>query len=257
MSVLYTLSSCTRSIPKEKLTIIDNMVLGSTKEDFNKQFEELKIPSKTILSNWLSISDKEFENNKITCHYTNFFNFDEFINKSQNLEHLGLFYPETFNNKNITSLTILLGHTGKAITNDSTQNFQYFRQDVIKTLIEKIKNLYVLKYGKPEYLFDTLMENNYYLLKNNSISVNSIESPKHFTCIWKTDYFNVILFSGADFRAYYRKTNGYTTSSNYLYSNTSNNPLPFDAYECFSVPYIKYELNDRAIKELRLNINNL
>lgn len=260
--ILLFFSSCTSKISKEKLTIIDSIVLGETKDEYQKQLSELNIPNKDFYTEWLLFRPDDTIKNKINLYYTKQFNFDEFIDKPNSIEHFGVFVPEFINNKTLTSLTILLGHTNESILpSDSSKEkgkHLQFRQDISKEIINKIKDLYSIKYGKPEMLVDTTRYKEYYLLFENTIQKNTIESVGHFTCIWETEYFKITFFSGTNLNAYYIPGKGYSQSTNRLYSNLQNKEfLDGNQQPCYSVSYIKYELNSKGLEKLNLKNLNL
>ncbi len=259
VGVLLFLSNCTSQIPKEKLKTIDSILLGQTRDDFQKQLTKLKIPNRDFYTQWLLSNPEKRLKNKINLYYTKQFNFDEFIDKTNSIEHFGVFMPEFLDNKILTSLTILLGHTNESrISSDSViekGKYLQFRQDVSKEIIRKIENLYTVKYGKPLTLLDTTIDSGYYLLFENTIQKKTIESYEHYTYRWKTEYFDIIFFSGVDINAYYVHGEGYSQSTNRLFSNLREGEISGNQQPCYSVPYIKYELNSKGLK--KLNINNL
>lgn len=259
----FLLYSCNSQPPKEKLTIIDDLVLGDTKEDFAHQLERLKIPHRTFFTKWMCLNEQDAISNIIDLHYTNLFNFSEYIDKPNSIEHLGLFYPTSRNNQNITGLIILLGHTSIPAVPDilkDTTKILFFRQDVNKDIMEKIKDMYKVKYGKPEYYIDTTAIKTFYRLNEKTIIDGTCTDINAYKLIWATDYFTISFFSGCDLGAYYVSSGRkYSESSNKLYSNPSPQPIDptLNPMQCFSVPYIKYELTDKAIKELKLDKLNL
>jgi hypothetical protein len=257
--ILFCLISCNNKVPKDKLTIIDNLILGETKEEYQAQLKQLDIPNKNFYTQWLLFKPDDTVINKINFYYTKQFNFSEFIDKANSIEHLGVFVPEFINNKNLSSLTILLGHTDEALaTFDSIKvkgKYTQFRQDVSKEIINKIKDLYSIKYGKPEIQVDTTTYKEYYLLFENAIQKNSIQSVEHCTYIWETEYFRLTFFAGTNLNAYYIPGKGYSQSTNRLFTNLKSESLSGNQQPCYSVPYIKYELNSKALQ--KLNFKNL
>ena len=259
IGVLLLFSSCYSQIPKEKLTIIDNILLGQTKGDYQKQLIKLKIPNRDFYTQWLLLTPERILKNKINLYYTKQFNFDEFVDKLNFIEHFGVLMPDFIDNKTLTSLTVLLGHTNEPkISSDSLKEkgkYLQLRQDISKDLIRKIVNLYTLKYGKPINLIETTTQLEYYLLFENAIQKKTIESFDHFTYMWETEYFDIKFFSGVNLNAFYIPGEGYSQSTNRLYSNLQEGEISGNQQPCYSVPYIKYELNSKGIK--KLNLKNL
>lgn len=257
--IFFCFVSCNNKVPKDKQTIIDNLILGETKEEYEEQLKQLNIPNKTFYTQWLLFKPEDTLINRINFYYTKQFNFSEFINKAKSLEHFGVFVPEFINSKNLSALTILLGHTDKSLaTFDSSKvegKYIQLRQDVSKEIINKIKELYSIKYGKPEIQTDTTNYKEYYLLFENAIQKNSIQSVEHCTYIWETEYFKLTFFTGTNLNAYYIPGKGYSQSTNRLFTNLRSEPISGNQQPCYSVPYIRYELNHKALE--KLNFKNL
>lgn len=94
---LLFIASCDRGIPKEKLTVIENITLGGTSTNYNKQFDSLQIPHKRFFNRILMMKFNDFldDNNYYSSYYTNLFNFSEYRNAKNSVEHLGLITPVT------------------------------------------------------------------------------------------------------------------------------------------------------------------
>lgn len=242
----------------EQLTIIDGVVLGQTKEQYSALLKEIKIPNRDFYTNFLVLREKDLNNN-INFHYTEFFNYDEFRSDDKLIEHFGVFVPEFINNKHLTALKIFLGHTGKvSFINPEikkTDDAVFFRQDVVTDVLDKVINLYKLKYGSPKLVIKRygLVEGDY--LYENNFKRISFDSNEERFYSWETDYFTITLFYGFNLNAFY-KNGFYSTSTNWLYSNSSNEPLSASQKSCFSLPYIKYELNQKGLKRIGLNKMN-
>jgi len=264
--LMFLLFSC-NNVTKENRTIIDNIVLGLTVNNFSKQMDSLSIPhqrflTKYTLSNFEEIMD---DNNYINMYYTSIFNFSKYRNNFN--DNFGLLYPITLTGtQNNIGLIVLLGHTappdlnGYAVNFKSSLNTNFFRQDVNSDLIEQIKNLYISKYGKPKDEF-TSKYSSFYAIKNNGISQYRDSTRVGREINWETEHFKVTFFSGlASYDSYYNPE-GYLEVT-MLYSGSEDfSPIEVDPLknemQCFSFAYIKYQLNEKTIKQLKLDNANL
>ena len=262
--LMFILYGC-NNITKENLTIIDNIVLGLPMNKYSKQMDSLIIPhqrflTKYSLSNFNEILD---DNNYINMYYTSLFNLSEYKNSFN--DNFGLLYPLTLNGtQNNIGLVVLLGHTAPPILNDDAANYgsslntKYFRQDVNNDIIEQIKKLYISKYGKPTDEF-TSKYNTFYAIKDNSISQYRDTTRVGCEIKWETEHFKVTFFSGlASYDSFYSES-GYAEITNLLGNSEVLTPSKYfkNWVQCFSFAYIKYELNEKTIKQLKLDNTNL
>jgi hypothetical protein len=243
----------TLNIPNYKLETIEKTKLGLSKEKFLSELKLLKIKNQDFSTNL--IFDRS---NVINFYYSQSFNFDEFKVKSKFIEHPSLIHSESIDNKTISSIILLLGHTGKAVDFNKEaalkENFLYFRQDINQDLFFKIVDLYILKYGEPEMIQDSTHRKKYYMLYKNKVIVENSESYKNYIMRWKTEFFNIEIFPGFDTKAFFSTTfQNYSTSSNWVSSNLREEPLEEHEKPCFTFPYVKYELNERALRLLAIN----
>src|SRR6266536_2473163 len=89
--------ACNTGIPKEKLTVIDNITLGGPTNTFNKQFDSLLIPHKRFFNKILMMKYDEVldDNNYYNSYYTTLFNFSDYQVHKNSVEHLGFIAPVT------------------------------------------------------------------------------------------------------------------------------------------------------------------
>ena len=251
----------TSNIQNFKFETIDKIKLGLSKENFLREIKLLKINNQDFSTNMIMRSaslDKNLEeSNLINSYYTEAFNFDEYKVSSKFIEHPSLIYSESIDNKNITSLTLLLGHTAEAIVlnkDDSSNNkILYFKQDINQELFFKIVDLYVHKYGQPEMLKDSTKQIKYYRLYKNNVLTENTESYINYILKWKTEFLNIEIFPGFNYNAFFIPNEWYSASSNWIYSNLGEEPLEDNQKKCFTFPYVKYELNEKALKILVFN----
>ncbi|WP_291401589.1 hypothetical protein [Daejeonella sp.] len=249
-------------LPNTKFETVEKIRLGLTKEKFINELKFLKIQNKIFSSNifsqkfWLE-KNKE-ENNFINFFYTQIFNFDEYQVSKNLIEHPALIHTESVDNKTISSIVLLLGHTGKVIDytkKDSLEGkkIEYFKQDIDQTLFFKIIDLYDLKYGQPELIQDSTSEFKYYRLFKKHVITEKAESYKNYILRWETDFFNIEIFPGFNTNAFYVPNEYYSASTNWVSSNLSDDPLQENQKPCFTFPYVRYELNQKALKLLGID----
>lgn len=248
-------------IPYAKFETIEKLRLGLTKDKFAIAAKALKIKNKWFSSNMLTDKfwqDKnKRESNLINFYYTDMFNYEDFKVDANLLEHPTLIYPQSIDDKTITSIILLLGHTGKALGSSEMDSLkgpeQYFRQDINEELFFKITDLYTLKYGPPALIQDSLEQKKYYRLYKNYVITENENSYKNYILKWSTDYFNIEIFPGFNLNAFYIPHEWYSASTNWVSSNLDSEPLKDNEKPCFTFSYIKYELNEKALKLLKIN----
>ena len=246
------------TLPNYKFETIEKLRLGLYKDKFTNELKSLKIKSNDF-STKLFLSKKLFnpdskDLNLINTFYSDAFNFDEYKVLSNNIEHPALIHTESLDNNHISSLILLLGHTGNAVgltKDDSIRGkMLYFRQDIDQDLFFKIVDLYVRKYGRPEMYKDTIQHVKYYKIYEKNVVVEKQDSYNNYILKWYTEYINIDIFVGFNNNAYFIPNKSYSESTNWSYSNLDEKPLEDYQKPCFTFPYIKYELNEKALKML-------
>lgn len=261
LTVIFLLTGLNLFGQVNSFETIEKIKLGTPKRTFNSHLKQLGINKKTFSSNWLverkydEISKRE--STLIELHYTNLFNFDEFNIRERQVEHPTLIYPLSIDNNNVTSIILLLGHTGEAESFKSEETkkvkYQYFRQDINQELFFKIIDLYTQKYGNPEMTKDTLRQIKYYRLFNNKIITEEAEFYQNYVLKWRTKYYDIEIFPGFNNNAFYITNVSYSTSTNWVSSNLSDKPLEPNEKPCFTFPNIKYTLNKAGLKLIVVN----
>lgn len=250
-----------KSFPNYKFETIEKIRLGLSKEKFIGELKVMKINNKDFSTNLFFSNNLFDENDKdlnlINSFYTDAFNFDEYKVFSNHIEHPTLIYTESLDNKNISSIILLLGHTGIAAGLKKEDPLKgkllYFRQDIDQDFFLKIVDLYVHKYGQPEMVKDSTQQKKFYKLYMKNIISDKVDSYSTYILTWKTEYYNIEIFPGFNNNAYFIPFEGYSTSTNWEYSNPDNKPFEDNQKPCFTFPYIKYELNEKALKLLIIN----
>lgn len=249
------------NFPNNKFKTIEDIRLGLSKAEYLSELKSLNINNKDFSTN-LSLTSKftdisKDDLNLINSYYTDSFNFDEFKMLSKDIEHPSLIHTESIDNKNISSIILLLGHTGKAASFaklDSLKNkYSYFRQDINQDLFGKIVDLYIHKYGEPEMVKDTTRQVQCYKLYMKNVETEKIDSYSNYILKWSTEYFNIEIFPGFNNNAFYIPNGMYSTSTNWEFSNIDDKPLEGNQKPCFTFSHIKYELNEKALKMLIIN----
>lgn len=260
--ILIIICSCSK-INKEKLSVIENITLGRDSKTFNKQFDSLQIPHARFFNKIMlrSFDDLINETHYYNTYYTNIFNYGEYSDKPCSLQHLGLITPITLEgtHKNL-GIVVLLCHTvepwliGEAENLKNKVSEKYIRQDVNEEIINKIKEMYVEKYGNPKSI-DTSSYNSFYTINGNSIKLSTDDTRSAITLKWETEYYDVTFFTGLDLNAIYSRDNGYFESTNTIFANLDEKKADPNKNEikCKSLPYIYYELNEKGLEELKID----
>ncbi|WP_395767819.1 hypothetical protein [Aquirufa sp.] len=243
------------NFPLTSLETIEKIHIGQSKNAFSNELKRLGIKRENFSSNWLmnkNLPNGKIESYLINFHYTELFNFEEFKILNNVTEHPALIHSESIDNINISSIILLLGHTGESINmspkKTSKNRIKYFKQDLNKELFYKIFNLYINKYGNPIMIQDSTIEINYYRLYKDQILKEKESSYKNYKAKWETKYFNIEIFPGFNYNAYYIPGKTYSTSSHWVSSNLSDQPLQPNEQMCFTFPYIKYSLNELGLR---------
>jgi hypothetical protein len=257
--------SCKSEIPKEKLTTIDNFVLGQSSANLSKQMDSLSIFHKRFLTKEIIREYKELQddNNYLNMYYTNTFDLSDY--RSRYHENVSLLYPMTLaGTKNIIGIIVIFGHTthplllGDVKPLDVIYSEKVFKQDINARMIEDIKNLYISKYGPPSDTF-SILSHRFYYIQGNQIITTGDPDRKGLDITWKTEYYTITFFTGLP------SYDSRYLSSDRTYQDVltigSKMILPVNylknEVQDFSYCYIEYHLNDKAIKELKLDNINL
>ena len=249
-----------QNIPNSNFETFEKIKLGASKNMFEINMSILKLKKQNFFSQMIiGIGDTKTPEDYIVNFYTSYkFDFDEFKSSKQSLSHPVLIYPESIDNKTITSITLLLGHTNRSHFFNKADSVKYgqvlqFRQDIDKDLFFKIVDLYVLKYGQPTMDRDTTRDVQYSLLYYNYLKKETQNPYYNYILKWDLDFYSIEIFPGLDLNAYYIPNQGYSNSTNWLRSNLNDEPLEYNQKPCFSVPYIRYKLNNRGLKYFNIN----
>jgi len=243
--------SC-NNIKRQDLTIVDNLRLGQTVDNFYKQCDSLGIKDYILLSESTLDKNKEFSDYAMRANYTERFNVGNFRG---NNKHLGIFYLNTLQGTdNIWKTSILLGNIEKPLDPDhllnseEKNNIYYFDQNVNIIMLEDIKNMIIGKYGLP---FDTLYEENilfYVIEKVNINTYHQLTGDIGVLYIWETDALLIKFFTGISNskRIFLKGRNEYWIS---MY----NLDLSESTVKCLAFPYVSYELKPKIIEKLKIN----
>src|SRR5258705_3249743 len=110
-------TTCNQTIPKEKITVINDFVLGQPFSTFSKQLDSLSVPHDRFFTHlaFFSIDDLMSDKYVFSSHYSNTFNIGR-----DNTEHIGFFWPTVLpGTQNVIGMHILLAHTTQpALLND-------------------------------------------------------------------------------------------------------------------------------------------
>lgn len=249
------ISGCNRINPKE-ITVINDIKLGSTLEEFYIQCDSLNIEKKSFYTKRILTNINDLDECKIRLYVTDIFNSSNYSTKYT--QHLGLFCPIRFEGtKNIVGLAVLIVHTSPAslITKDRFEDLEEkpcVSQDIVSDQVDEIENLLSHKYGKPTDSFESdYLE---FVIERNEIrSYRSDSLNNGVNLVWKTKYLDITLFKGIA-----SPTNTFdlnNLSYNMHFKNNPHREINYDDGErpCYAYTYIKYVLNREAIKNLKLD----
>lgn len=263
---LVFLFSCKDEIPKEKISVIDNFVLGQLSTNLSKQMDSLSIPHKKFCTKMQFSEFNEMldDKNFINMYYTNTFNLSNY--RSSLNENLGLLYPMTLTgSQNIIGMIVILGHTAEPWLFGSAKNFEksfsekVFRQDINAKLMADIKNLYISKYGQPTDTF-SMPSHGFYFILDNQIIQNGDPNREGLDIKWETECYTITFFTGLpSYNSTYSLPN--RTYQDVIVLGGQNfiqqPDLSKNEVQDFSYSYILYQLNDKTIKKLKLDKKNL
>lgn len=265
MLLVFIVSSC-NTISQESLTIIDNLTLGQSHQDFKQQYRTNKIPKAEfyIAQGRPFESLEELNANKVYQDYTKAFD----MNPMNNIHHFGLYIPNQFEGtNNIVGLDIYLGFTfnawivnfppnGEIINMNVTEmtGISSFNQVVKEDLLDKIEKMLIQKYGEPTQI-DTDNISFYSLFNNQLNPHNTRENLRGKLLKWETKTMDIHFFRGIETTSTYNLNTGYSIAfDKYDKKETQLNSGDVFARE---FPYISYKLNQTTIEKLKLNLPNL
>jgi hypothetical protein len=255
--LILILFSC-NNIETKDLLIIDNVQLGQNVKDFYISIDKLGIKNEPFFTKYFYTED-ELKNSTLSqFYYSEVFN----LTRSKELqEHYGLYYLTTAGGtENVIGLTLLLGHTTnpKLLSNnygmiDITDTYKKrgFYQEVYETLIQEYISMFMTKYGEP--MSDVTTDpNNFYVTENNN--VEKYRTPKSDNgryILWETDEMTIGFFTGIKSS----RTEYHRQFKSYMYSmDQSSVKIPNQSYEqCYSFPYITYQLKRAVVEKLKLD----
>jgi hypothetical protein len=257
-AISITCLSCNK-IKKEDISVIENLTLGKSTDSLYKEMKIKSIPINRFTSSFIVFEKSQIfdDSNYINFYNTNIFN--SFAN--QNGEHCGLLYPITLSGtNNIFGMTVLLGHTKKPLYLSVAKEYEYMNtskcviQTINEKLIEDIKKMYSSKYGVPKS--DLLSKyNNVFTINNGKVEQYISDEINARTIIWETEFMKITFFTGLKNYikgCYYKPRDKF-----YLDIEITGEPIDYsNKMDCYAYPFIKYELNEKSVEELKLKKAN-
>ena len=254
---LINILSCKNSKPsinQEKITIIEDIVLGS---DLDSMYKDLKKNGVNleIFYTKISFNDlSETPNNMIGMYYTDIFNFNKYRNSTINLNHFGLLYPIelTGTNRLLGMNVILVSAQDQLFTSKVKLNYPSAIQEVNELLIKDIEKLFIQKYGEPTFR----IELNYYPvfhIEGKEIKEYSSAGSKSEIVTWENEYMTVNFYKGI--KSYETCFDPKTPQYSFFWKIGGEpeivKPTDGNLYS-YSMPYISYKLKDTTLKMLDL-----
>lgn len=258
--LLITLISCSDNYNKG-LTVINNIQLGTSLENFHKQCDSLGAHDQAVITKPLLTHLNEVSENAFRANLTEI--FDESIYKGNGTSHPAMLQPiASVMSKKVIGLNVLLGHTeqatlmtkGSFINVTEKNNMKAFVQYVRADLINNIEQMLIMRYGNPKKK-DSNNEQ-IYIIEGNKIDNYKIREGEDELLNWETDFYSVSFFKGRiNYGVSYDKRN-----NRYMYGigdvpesrEYSENELAVYEYG-----YISYQLNEKAISKLKKEKSDL
>lgn len=251
------------TIDKAQISVIEDIQLGKSYNDFPKQLDSLGLKSKTFFTQTFFTEINAVRESKINLYYSDIFNFNQFRNKNSDI--YALIYPTTLTGtNNVIGLNILLGHTfapslitdGQIYNLEKEYNIKSFNQNVPVNLLNSIEKLLNTKYGAPT-LKNYKSEYNDVIIIEGSEIKSYIGDKKSQSSVtkWETEYLEIELYSGVPSNSVKLTKDGYEYT--FQPSSKAQDPVEinFEANEqqCNRYAFIKYSLKSAAIKKLNIN----
>ena len=244
-------------ITPDKITVIDDIVLGKDKQTFFKQIDSLKISNRVFYNTFYFDKYEDLSNTwyQFTSYYTIRFNHTPHNQISYN-ECIGLLCPCNLSGtENITELRVLLCNTQSPMISLQYLPEKYVskNQNVNEEIIGEIVQMYLIKYGKP-----TIIDSNYncfYVVEKGNYNPYHDDKRKGILYVWENKYLTIKLFTGLKSYdcTYDTKNKGYDVVLWHNPTDSVKIQIPgIGEMQCFSFPFIDYELTDTAIKEMNL-----
>ncbi|WP_297898902.1 hypothetical protein [uncultured Methanobrevibacter sp.] len=268
--VVFTFTGC-KNISKNDLRIIENIHLGGEMKDFDKQLDSLGIKKSTFYKKTFYY-DLSFEKDNIRAYYLDVFDYSEYQNKSIDIHHYAMVVPEE--GKYCKAVTMLLGHKGHAQFMGKIENKFFwgsiskstgiygFNQCIVEDIVNSIKYMLIEKYGQPNKVDST----NYYTYVITADNISYVRIPSTYkTGIlyeWNTKSLNIKFFTGIISKTYsFDPLKRYNIEllidedkENY---DSLKEKLKRGNKMVYMYPYLRYEINDKTIKKLKLSNNTL
>lgn len=257
-SVLILILFSCNHIETKDLLIIDNVQLGQDQKDFYLSIGNLGIKKEAFLTKFY-YSENDLKSQQLKqFYYSEIFNL---TNQKGSQDHYGLYYHTTASGtENIIGLTLLLGHTTKPelitekyelINITDTYKKRGFYQEVHENLIQEYISMFKSKYGTP-FVEDTTNLNSFYVIENNNVEKYATSQNNHGHCLyWETDIMKIRFFTGIKSH----RTSYLKTPKSYSYSMRQSKIIIPNQYQeqCYSFPYISYELKWPIVEKLKLD----
>ncbi len=254
---LILINGCTNNNIK-KYDVIENIKLGTTNREYQKQLDSLEIKRIPFFSKQILKNLNELRNFQYSAYVTEIFRFE---GESSKQRHYGILNPVFLEGTNrIIGLDVIIGHIEDAvffednkITNLTLEyGKSFFNQNISNVVLNKIRDMYTTKYGKP--LSNLKYEqNNYYIIEGKEMKefVDN-KNKKAQKLKWETEFLTIELFEGFPSTTSVFNNGRYFTKTQ---SNKSNSENYLET--CVSYTCIKYRLKYNEIVKLKKISNKI
>ena len=250
----------TPTVPKESITIVENIILGSDIDSMYLELKERGAKTGTFYTS-MSFNDySEANDNIIGMYYTDVFNLSQYRSPWIHLNHHGFLYPIklTGTNRLLGMHVLLVNAQDQIFTSNVKLGFPSAIQEINELLINDIEELFVKKYGKPTYKSSSKFYPVFHLEGNQIKEYSSTDEEGEYI-IWENEFMTVEFYKG--FKSF--ETSFDPVTPQYLFWSTIGGepetvePKQGDVYS-YTMPYITYKLKDTTLKilglEKKLNI---
>ena len=210
----------------------------------------------------------DIENSMLEGYVTETFDLSDF--KSERSKHLGLIYPISYQGSDIVAgVNIILCNVREAnlfdkrgFTNLTKESgSEGISQAISTTLVDEIKNMIILKYGKPKDTIKAFFNDFFVVEKSQINNYNGTNEINGTVYRWETEYYTVELFEGIlnVGTTYISKTKSYRMPliPKGLANQTRQDVLSEGEFNCYSYPFIEYKLNKKANEILKFDLPRL
>lgn len=258
--------SCNK-IDKKELEVIEGIRLGTTFQDYQSQLDSLNIEMESFYTQSIFFEAERLQSDEIREYVSDIFNLSQYGDSET--KHYAILVPATLTGTdNVIGLNVIIGHTRNALLfqNDSYDitsgnGISSFNQNISGSLLKKIKEMFISKYGNPVLKGSGSKYNEFYVIEGKDFKKYKGDNNWNGKITeWETDHLQIKLFEGLPSVDAKYSRNGYeivvqpSGKEDEIISefNSKNGEE-----QCFTYAYIKYDLKTPTVQKLHLNEKQL